>query len=96
MTSVDEKAVARNWAARGFSCDIWTDLPGQVWRDYIHGVDELLMLIDGAIEVQLGGRALRPAIGEEVFIPAHTPHTVINIGTVANHWLYGYKDPSLD
>jgi mannose-6-phosphate isomerase-like protein (cupin superfamily) len=49
------------------------------------------MLIDGEIEVHFGGRVLRPAVGEEIFIPAHAAHTVINSGTVTNRWLYGYR-----
>ena len=27
---MDKDTVARDWHARGFSCDIWTDPPGQV------------------------------------------------------------------
>jgi glyoxylate utilization-related uncharacterized protein len=49
------------------------------------------MLIDGEIELHMAGKVLRPAIGEEVFIPAHQPHTVINVGSATNHWFYGYK-----
>ncbi len=60
---MDRDAIARDWRARGFGCDLWTDPPGQVRR---------------------------PAIGEEVLIPARTPHTVINVGTGRNRWLYGY------
>ena len=86
-------AVQRDREARGFSCDSWTDPPGQVWRDYVHDTDELLMLIRGKIEVRFDGRVLHPTVGEEVFIPACTPHTVINVGTVISHWLYGYRIP---
>jgi mannose-6-phosphate isomerase-like protein (cupin superfamily) len=88
---MDKSAIQKDWAARGFSCDIWTDPPGQVWQDYVHSTDELLMLIDGEIELHFSGKVLRPAIGEEIFIPAKLPHTVINVGAVTNHWLYGYK-----
>jgi len=94
MKTIDTSSIKQDWQARGFSAEIWTDPPGQVWQDYEHGVDELLMLIDGEIEVQLGGKVLRPAIGEEIFIPANEPHTVINIGGTTNHWLYGYKQRS--
>ena len=91
MKIVDTSIIKQDWQTRGYSSEIWTDPPGQVWQDYIHGVDELLMLIDGEIEVHLGGQVLRPAIGEEIFIPANEPHTVINIGSTTNYWLYGYK-----
>ena len=40
----DSQQTSRDWAARGFSCDIWTDPPGQVWADFVHATDELVML----------------------------------------------------
>jgi glyoxylate utilization-related uncharacterized protein len=80
-----------NWRQCGFGCDIWSDPPGQVWRDFVHGVDELLMLIDGEIEVSIAGKTWRPAVGEEVFIPAGAKHTVINVGATQNRWYYGYQ-----
>lgn len=89
---MDKSSTKRDWEARGFSCDIWTDPPGQVWENYVHGVDELLMLIDGEIELRFGGKVLRPSVGEEIFIPAHEPHTVINVGSETNHWFYGYRN----
>jgi uncharacterized cupin superfamily protein len=88
---MDREQVARDWQARGFSCDIWTDPPGQVWADFVHATDELVMLIDGEIELHFAGRVLRPQAGEEVLIPAREAHTVINIGQTTNHWFYGYR-----
>jgi uncharacterized cupin superfamily protein len=87
----DGQQISRDWAARGFSCDIWTDPPGQVWADFVHATDELLMLIDGDIELRFSGRVLRPQAGEEVLIPAGVSHTVINTGQTTNHWFYGYQ-----
>ncbi len=88
---LDRQRIARDWAARGFSCALWTDPPGQAWADFVHAADELVMLIDGDIELRFAGRVLRPQAGEEVLIPAGVAHTVINIGTTTNHWFYGYK-----
>lgn len=88
---MDKSAIEQDWQTRGFSCDIWTDPPGKVWQEYVHDTDELLMLIDGEIEVRFGGKVLRPSVGEEIFIPATERHTVINIGSVTNHWFYGYR-----
>jgi len=87
----DRHKVAADWAARGFSCDIWTDPPGQVWTDFVHAADELVILIDGDIEVRFSGSVLRPQAGEEILIPAGVSHTVINTGQTTNHWFYGYK-----
>lgn len=87
----DRRKIAAEWAARGFSCDIWTDPPGQVWADFVHAADELLMPIDGELELRFSGRVLRPRPGEEVLIPAGVAHTVINTGPTTNHWFYGYR-----
>lgn len=88
---VDRAAVARDWRSRGFTCDLWVDAPGQVWADFIHDTDELVMPVEGEIEMEFGGRVLRPRAGEEVLIPARTSHTVRNLGGVTSRWLYGYK-----
>ena len=89
--STDKEQTARDWNRRGFSCDIWVDPPGQVWVDFVHGTDELVMLIEGEIELRFAGRILRPKVGEEILIPAGEAHTVINVGSSGNRWLYGYR-----
>ena len=88
---LDRQRIAHDWAARGFSCAVWTDPPGQEWADFVHATDELVMLIDGDIELRFAGRVLLPQAGEEVLIPAGVSHTVINTGQMTNHWFYGYK-----
>jgi len=90
--SVNIKAVRSNWQSRGFSCDVWSDRPGQVWNDYRHPVDEVVMVLEGEVEFDIAGRVIRPAPGEEVLIPAGTLHTVRNLGNTTSRWLYGYKD----
>ena len=91
MIVTDLDQVPKDWHARGFSCDIWTDPPGQVWADFVHSVDELVMPIEGEVEIEMQGRKLRPAVGEEVFIPAGQSHTVRNLGRRRNRWYYGYR-----
>jgi len=88
---VNREQIARDWNQRGFSCDIWADPPGQVWEDYIHSVDEVIVLIDGRIEIEMNQQTLTPDLGQEIFIPANTFHTVRNIGDTTAHWLYGYQ-----
>ncbi len=89
--STDRQQTARDWNERGFGCDIWADSPGQVWADFVHGTDELVMLIEGEIELRFAGKVLRPEVGEEVLIPAGVAHTVINVGNRGNRWFYGYR-----
>ena len=87
---MDYSKVKQDWRQKGFSCGICTDPPGQVWADYVHETDELVMLLEGEIELSFQGKTFRPHIGEEVLIPAREFHTVINIGKTTNRWYYGY------
>ncbi len=88
---MDREAVCARWRARGFSCDLWVDPPGQVWRDFVHATDELVMPVEGRIELEFGGQVHRPGPGEEILIPAGAVHTVRNVGGTTARWLYGYR-----
>ena len=90
--SIDPVQVENAWRQRGFSCGLWVDPPGQVWEDYVHQTDELVMVIEGDLELKFQGRRFHPAIGEEVLIPARVRHTVSNVGKTTARWLYGYKE----
>lgn len=83
--------VEKVWAARGFSCGLWVDPPGQQWEDYVHTTDELVMVLEGEVEFEINGQILRPALGEELYIPAGAIHSVRNTGNAASQWLYGYN-----
>jgi mannose-6-phosphate isomerase-like protein (cupin superfamily) len=83
--------IEHDWRSRGFSCGLWVDPPGQEWIDYVHTTDELLMVVEGELELEMQGRTLRPKLGEEVLIPAQVRHTVRNVGSTTARWLYGYK-----
>jgi mannose-6-phosphate isomerase-like protein (cupin superfamily) len=83
--------VRSGWRRRGYSCDLWTDPPGQVWRDYVHRVDELLMVVEGELELEIAGHEHRARPGQEFFIPAGAVHTVRNVGGTTARWLYGYR-----
>ena len=50
-----------------------------------------MVLAEGEIEIEIEGKAQRPQIGEEVFIPANAVHTVRNVGQKNNVWYYGYR-----
>lgn len=89
---MDYKKIEQNWHSRGFSCGLWVDPPGQMWEDYIHQTDELVMVLEGELELEMQGRVFRPKIGEEVLIPAKAAHSVRNVGGTTARWLYGYKE----
>ncbi len=91
MSAVDQEKVKGDWASRGFSCDLWVDPPGQVWADFVHDTDELVLLLEGDEEFEMNGKRRLLQRGEELLIPAGTSHTARNVGTVTSRWLYGYK-----
>ena len=91
MTTVIPDLIKQNWHSRGYSFGVFRDPPGQVWDDFIHQTDELVILAEGEIEVEIEGKCQRPQIGEEVFIPANAVHTERNIGRIYNVWYYGYN-----
>ena len=88
---MDRIQVEKEWKARGFTGGLWIDPPGQVWENYVHDVDELFMVVDGAVELEMQGRNTRPKCGQEILIPANTTHSVRNVGRTQSRWLYAYK-----
>jgi mannose-6-phosphate isomerase-like protein (cupin superfamily) len=91
MKTIDREQVAADWAARGFSCELWVDPPRQRWEDFTHGTDELVLVLEGAMEFEAEDRVVRPAPGEELLIPAGTRHSARNVGGTTARWLYGYR-----
>jgi mannose-6-phosphate isomerase-like protein (cupin superfamily) len=91
MSTVDTNAVLEGWRARGFDGGMWVDPPGKLWRDFVHDDDELLMLVEGQLALEIAGRQLTPAIGQEITIPAGATHTVHNVGRTTARWLYAYR-----
>lgn len=91
MVTIHRHDVADDWADRGFSCDVWVDPPGQRWEDFVHPVDELVVVLEGTLEFEIDGEIRHPGTGEEVYIPAGAVHSVRNIGTSIARWLYGYR-----
>lgn len=90
MTEHDK--VFRDWAARGFSCGLWIDPPGQCWEDYVHDTDELIVVLEGELEIEIAGKRHQTKVGEELFIPAGAYHSVRNVGGTTARWLYGYRE----
>ena len=69
MTTVIPDFIKQDWHSRGYSFGVFHDPPGQVWADFVHRTDELVVLAEGEIEVETEGKAERFQIGEMVFIP---------------------------
>jgi mannose-6-phosphate isomerase-like protein (cupin superfamily) len=89
--NLDQSDVQQRWRERGFSCELWVDRPGQVWADFVHETDELVLVVRGQVAFEFCGVVHYPECGQELLIPARTSHTVRNVGGTQAEWLYGYK-----
>lgn len=89
-TKLDRATVRAEWASRGYTCELWIDPPDQVWQDFEHDVDEIVMLLEGSAQIELAGRTVRVQPGDELRIPAGVRHTVRNCGAGPARWLHGY------
>ena len=63
MTSIIADKIKQEWNSRGYSFGIFRDHPGQVWADFVHSTDELVVLAEGEIEVEIEGNVQRPQTG---------------------------------
>ena len=88
----DREQISADWAARGFSCELWTDPPGQRWEGFTHATDEVVIVLEGEMEFEVEGNVHHPQPGEELLIPAGAVHSAGNVGRTTAKWLYGYRD----
>ena len=86
---MNPEQIKKDWNLRGYSFGIFKDPPGQVWANFVHKTDELVVLAEGEIEIEV--KFQQPPIGKEVFIPAKAKHSVRNVGKTINAWYFGYK-----
>ena len=72
--------------SRGYSFGVFKDPHGQVWADFFHKTNEIVVLAEGEIGVEIEGKAQRPQNVAELFIPANADHKVRNVGRMNNVW----------
>lgn len=82
--------VARDWAKRRFSCDLFIDPPGRQWSNFVHACNELVTVIEGELELEMDEQAFVLHLGDEALIPRETNHSVRNTYRGTTRWLYGY------
>ena len=70
MATIIPDLIKQYWHLRGYSFSVFREPPSQVWADFVHRTDELVVLAEGEIEVEIEGKAERVQIGQMVFIPA--------------------------
>jgi mannose-6-phosphate isomerase-like protein (cupin superfamily) len=75
---------------KGYAASEWHDRPGSVYTDYVHEMDEVVWLIQGAAELEMDGKAYSLKPGGGIFIPAKRPHTLRIKGTGKTVYVAGY------
>ena len=70
MATIIPDLIKQYWHSRGYSFSVFREPLSQVWADFVHRTDELVVLAEGEIEVEIEGKAERFQIGGMVFIPA--------------------------
>jgi quercetin dioxygenase-like cupin family protein len=55
--------------------------PGYVAPMHTHPGEEIIYVIEGTLEYEIGGKVSKVKAGEVLFVPAGTRHTARNIGT---------------
>ncbi len=87
---VDQGVVAADWQARGYSCGLFVDPPGREWNDFVHSMNELVMVAEGRLRMSVGADTFVAEPGDEVFISKGARHSLKNIDAGTTRWLYGY------
>ncbi len=57
-------------------CGLRTDRPGQEWNDFVHGTDELLMMVEGELGLEMQGGTWNPKSGAEI-LTGGQDHTLV-------------------
>ena len=91
VSSINQKQIAEQWHARGYSCELWIDPPGQRWENFVHDTDEIIVVLQGKMEFEVDGTVHHPEPGEELHVPAQALHSARNTGSTEARWLFGYK-----
>lgn len=73
-----------------FSFDTYRDPPYQVWGDFVHDVDEFVVVAEGQIENEVSGERMFCTPGALVRIPAGVRHTLRTSKDAGSVWYYGY------
>jgi quercetin dioxygenase-like cupin family protein len=55
--------------------------PGYVAPMHTHPGKEIIYVIEGTLEYEIGGKKSKVKAGDVLYVPAGTPHTATNIGS---------------
>jgi len=90
--------VIESWSNCGFDSQYHSETAGYSIQNEIRDTDELIMLLDGAMRIELDGEIVQPKRGEVLLIPALKPHSIVSVGGAETTWLSGIEreDPCTD
>ena len=57
--------IKRDCHSSVYSFEVFRNSPGQIWANFVHRTDELVVLAEGEIEVEIEGKLHKPKIGEK-------------------------------
>ena len=57
---MNQERLKIDWKYRGYCFGVFKDPPGQVWVDFVHKTDELVVLAEGEIEIEIEGNSKQP------------------------------------
>ena len=49
--------IKQNWNSRWYTFGIFKDPSGQVWSDFVHKTDEIVILAVGKIDIEIEGKS---------------------------------------
>lgn len=55
--------------------------PGYAAQMHTHPGEEIIYVIEGTLEYEIGGKKSTVKAGDVLFVPAETPHTAKNVGS---------------
>ena len=59
---MNQEQIRNNWKSRGYSFGVFKDPPRQVWADFVHKTDEIVVLAEGEIEIEVEGKSQQSLI----------------------------------
>ena len=63
--------------AEADGCYGWSNGPGDVYAEHVHGYDKVLYCVSGSITFMLRDREIRLGPGDRMDLPAGTPHGAV-------------------
>ncbi len=71
----DKREAIGEISAAGWWPVSWRDAPGEVYEPHKHDADQTLYLVEGSLEINVGGNVYHLKPGDKLELPAFTVHS---------------------